>query len=238
MAFLIHAPMASFPKSASAALEPVLNTGARVLLVTADSDDAIGLNSYTPPVVPGQVPQRIAAGVFGYKSGATLLVWSADRHVKNLPNVSAPFHIVLDPMLGIAHAAVWNAVTFAIRWGLTHAPTGAMGMSVTAKTGIPGSKFEIAIRAKFGIELVLDKGSKHLTVPYVCGLATGRLLESKVGSWLVYRKPSTVVLRDALGRATTLDDLDPVAEVSALGKKFRLCGEVENEIRFVEVRGG
>lgn len=219
-------------------LEPAIKAGHRVIFVTDESDESIALQSYEPPGLFGIKATRLGPGVFEYKSGATLQVWSYSRHVSNLPNVSKPFHVVLDPAVlspGLAPMAM--TIGYVVRWGLTEVSTQEMGLSCTATTGIANSDFSFGARAKVSIEAIRSKGSSHLTMPYVCGHAAGMLLDSKVGKWLAMPAPAKVVLRDALGRAFTMDDVMPVLEITATGKKFRLCAEVSSEIRFTETHG-
>jgi hypothetical protein len=219
-------------------LEPVLKSGSRAVLVTDVTDEDLALPSYEPPTVSGMKPTRLGPGVFGYKSGATLLVWPVNRHVSNLPNSSHLFRVVLDPsILDPQLAMVAMTISYTARWGLNELSTVEMGLSVTARTGIAGSDFAVGSRSKVSIQAIRDKGSAHLTMPFVCGNAAGNLLQSKVGKWLAEPMPATVVLRDSLGRSAQMHDVMPTLDISAMGKKFRLCAEVSTEILFTEIHG-
>jgi len=224
--------------SASWLLEPAIKSGARTILVTDVTDADLALPSYVPPPLPGMKPSRLGPGVFGYKSGATLQVWPPDRHVRNLPNIAKPFRVVLDPVIVLAaYAPYVVALRYTVRWGLNEVSTQEMGMSCTAQVGIADSDFSVAARAKISIAAIRAPDSSHLVMPHVCGYAAGLLLQSKVGRWLADPMPATVVLNDALGRRVTLNDVMPVLDISAIGRKFRLCGEVADEIRYVEIHG-
>jgi hypothetical protein len=219
-------------------LEPVLKSGSRVVLVTDVTDADLALQSYEPPAVPGTKPTRLGPGVFAYKSGATLQVWPPDRHVRNLPNSSHLFRVVLDPtILDSKLAMVAMTISYTARWGLNELSTQEMGLTVTARTGIAGSDFAVGSRSRVSIQAVRAAGSSHLTMPFVCGNAAGHLLQSKVGKWLAEPMPATVVLRDSLGRSAQMHDVMPMLNINAMGKKFRLCAEVSTEILFTEIHG-
>ena len=214
-------------------LEPTINKGGRVLLVTEDTRETIEQVNYEPPSVFGRKATRLGPGVFGYKTGATLLIWPQDRGASSLPNIAKQFHVVLDPVILQGElAAVAMTIRFSARWR-----SETLGLVVTAAAGIANSGFSVAAFMEVANAAVSDPSAHHLTMPYLCGRAAGSLLNSKVGKWLAIPSPERVVLRDALGRAFTMDDVMPVVELSSMGKKFRLCAEVSHEIRFVETHG-
>lgn len=229
-----------------------LAPGKRVIYVTDASEDAIKLPSYEPPHVQGQTAVRLGPGVFGFKNGSTLQVWPYDRHVSSVPKIAAPFHVVIDPILipqsalltpsasstpPIPLAAMSMSTRFVVRWGLNEVSTKEMGLSCVASVEIPDTGVSVAVRTKVSIAAISDAGSTHLTMPFVCGNALGVLLQSKVARWITSKAPEPIKLVDALGRVTVMSDVMPAAEISAMGRKFRLRPEVSDEIRFTEIHG-
>lgn len=229
-------------------LESVLAPGKRAIFVTDVTEADLALPNHEPPHVQGMSYMRLGPGVFGYKNGSTLQVWPADRHIRNVPNISAPFGVVLDPgLIPFAATAPLSgsaplaptamAVTFVVRWGLNEVSTQEMGMSCYARAGIKGTDFVMASRVKISVQALHEKNTHYMTMPYVCGNALGQLLQSKAGQWLVSPAPATVKLCDSLGRVVTMDDVMPTPEIVAMGKKFRLRVENTAEIQFTEIHG-
>lgn len=211
------------------ALQPHLMKGRRVILVTVDDQDTIGLASYAPPAVAGMSPTRLAPGVFGYKTGATLSVWPPERSVGSLAVSDKDFHVVLDPHVMPTSAAPETA---AIHYKATRS-------SVRHETMVFASVTlgNVAISAKMNMTDVVASES-FCTMPYACGRAAGNLLLSSAARWIARAVPDTILLCDALGRSVTVEDVMPVLEMTAMGgKKFRLNLQAQNEIRFTQVNG-
>lgn len=236
--------------SASWLLGLALAPGKRVIYVTDTSEDAIKLPSYEPPHVQGQTAVRLGPGVFGFKNGSTLQVWPPDRHVGSVPNIAAPFGVVIDPVMiplsailtpsaaaSVPLASMSMSIRYVVRWGLNEVSTMDMGLSCVASVTVPGTDVSVAVRTKVSIHAIRDPGATHLTMPFVCGNALGALLHSKVAKWAAMPAPESIKLVDALGRVTVMSDVMPAAEISAMGRKFRLRPEVSDEIRFTEIHG-
>jgi hypothetical protein len=221
------------------ALGLALSKPRRVVLVTDITDQTLEKLGYVPPNVVGQKPTRLGPGVFGYKTGATLLVWPHTRHARNLPNVGKPWQVLLDPaILAPEHASLVATIGFQARWTLGGGDFEEGGMFVTAMAGIAHTDLAVASQHKVTAATMSSPGSSHLILPFLCGCAVGSLLASKLGNWLAKPEPATVVLHDALGRRAQIDQVMPTLELHAMGKNFRLCAGVAHEIRYVEVHGG
>lgn len=201
--------------------------GRRVILVVADDAASIALDSYEPPAVMGLQPTRLAAGVFGYKTGATLQVWPPDRTVATVPVKDKDIHVVLDPhTIPTSVASETASIDYRVKL-CTLKGVADVRASVALGSFTLASKLTVS-----------DSSCAHATLPYACGIVAGHLLQSAAARWFIKATPETVKLRDAIGRSATMESVMPVAELTAMGgKKFRLNPASRDEILFSEVRG-